>query len=117
MSFASRSFIPVLGAALLAPGELSAQSKKDYEYKVTFEPARPTLGKNYKMLIQVWNNDARFSLRFGAIVLKLPEGDRLVSARSAEQLVRPGGSYTFRFEVVCGAERGSITYDLSALWE
>lgn len=94
-----------------------AGGKQDYEYAVRFEPKQPTLGKTYRMHIQVWNNDPRYREIFRAAILKLPEKDRLVGAKTLEQRVDPKGTHTFTFEILCGTERGNITYDLSAAWE
>jgi hypothetical protein len=94
-----------------------AGGKDDYEYQVRFEPKQPTLGENYVMHIQVWNNDTRYSLRVRAGILKLPDGDKLLSTRTLERRIEPGGTHTFRFDVYCGTEKGSISYDLAAGWE
>jgi hypothetical protein len=99
------------------PSRLEAGGKKDYEYRITFEPKTPVLGDNYNMYIRVWNNDPTYAMIFRATILKLPDGDKLLGARTLEQRVPPGASHVFRFDIFCGTEEGQVTYDLSAAWE
>lgn len=106
----------VLVFAVAGASAVRAGGGSDLEYTVWFEPKNPVLGSNYKMFIKVRNANVRYALNTRAVIYQVPEKDRLLTANPLERQLAPGADYTYSFQILCGSEKGNISYDVIPAW-
>jgi hypothetical protein len=101
--------LAVACAGLVCTPDGALAQKSDYTHTASLSPQAPAVGTYYALYVTFTNHSNR-TILFEVSVDSVPLGDQLVSAKSQQQYVAAGQSHTFRFDIYCGVDGGTVNW-------